>query len=183
MDIRTAITHHGLSESFSKFNESDEHNANNILLSREQAKIPVNCMRRRLRKRRQTAGCLLRIHRQSNKPPLSSILLAKVQSLEKKIDDARLNYRWDIQNCNILCFTESWLNDDTNNIQQAGYTLYQQDRTTASGKTRGAGLSIFVNKCTISKEVSNYCSPEEEYLIISCRPHYLPIESFHLYFS
>jgi hypothetical protein len=26
------------------------------------------------------------------------------------------------------------------------------------------------------KEVSRYCSPEVEYLMISCRPHYLPRE-------
>ena len=50
-------------------------------------------------------------------------------SLENKIDDlrGRLNYQRDIQNCNILCFTESWLNDDTINIQLSGYTLYRQD--------------------------------------------------------
>ena len=83
----------------------------------------------------------------------------------------------DIKNCNILCFTELWLNNDINNIQLAGYTLYRQDRTAASGKTRGDGLCIFVNNswCTISKEVSRFCSPEVEYLImISCRRHYLP---------
>ena len=44
----------------------------------------------------------------------------------------------------------------------AGYTMYQEDRTAAAGKTRGGGLCIFVNNswCTISKEVSNHCSPE-----------------------
>ena len=69
----------------------------------------------------------------------------------------------------------------TNNIQLAGYTLYRQDRTAASGKTKGGGLFIFVNKsrCTISKEVSRFCSPEVEYLMTICRPHYLQ-ESFHL---
>lgn len=145
LDIRTAITHHGLAENFFTFNEPDNPDANDILLSREQAQIPMIYMKRRQRKRGQQAGCLLRIRRQSNKPPLPSILLANVQSLEKKIDDARLNYQRDIQNSNILCFTESWLNDDTINIQLAGYRLYRQDRTTASGKKRGAGLSIFVN--------------------------------------
>jgi hypothetical protein len=106
-----------------------------------------------------------------NKPPLPSILLvANMQSLENKIDDLRgtLNYQQDIQNCSILCFTESWLNDDTINIQLAGYTLYREDRTAASGKTRSGGLCIFVNYswCTISMEVS----PEVDYIMISCRP-------------
>ena len=132
---------------------------NDILLSREQAQIPMICVKRRQRKRGRRVGCLLRICRRSNKPPLPSI--AKVKSLENKIDDlrTRLNYQLDIQNCNILRFMESWLNDDTVNIQVAGYTLYRQDRTAASGKTRGGGLCIFVNNnwCTISKEVSSYC--------------------------
>ena len=48
----------------------------------------------------------------------------------------------------------------------------------ASGKTRGGGLCIFVNNscCTIFKEVSRFCSPGVEYLMISCRPYYLPRE-------
>uniref|UniRef100_A0A8C7FJH4 Mitochondrial glutamate carrier 1 n=1 Tax=Oncorhynchus kisutch TaxID=8019 RepID=A0A8C7FJH4_ONCKI len=44
-------------------------------------------------------------------------------------------------------------------------------------KTRGGGLCLFVNNswCTKSniKEVSRFCSPEVEYLMISCRPHYI----------
>ena len=49
----------------------------------------------------------------------------------------------DIKTCNILCFTESWLTDDIKNIQLAGYTLYRQGRTAASGKTRG-GDDVFM---------------------------------------
>ena len=36
--------------------------------------------------------------------------------------------------------------------------------------------------CTISKEVSKFCSPEVEYLMISCRPHYLPREFSSVFF-
>ena len=102
---------------------------------------------------------------------MNNILLANLQSLENKIDDLRerINYQWDIQNCIILCFTESWMNDDIISIQLAGYTLYRQDRTAESGKTMVGGLCIFVNNswCTISKEVSRFCSPEMENLMIS----------------
>jgi hypothetical protein len=64
---------------------------------------------------------------------------------------------------------------DIGNNWLAGYMPYRQDRTAASGKTRGGGWCTFVNNswCTISKEVSMFCSPEVEYLMISCRPHYL----------
>ena len=91
---------------------------NDMLLSQEQAQIPVICVKRRRRKRVRRTGCLLRIHRQSNKPPLLSILLENVQTLENKMGDlrGRLNPQRDIQNCNILCITELWLNDDIINI-------------------------------------------------------------------
>jgi hypothetical protein len=132
-------------------------------------------------------GCLVRIRRRVANQPLPSVLLANIQSLENKWDKlkARIFYQRHIQNCNILCFTESWLNDDINNIQLVGYTLYRQDRTAASGKTRGGGLCLFVNNswCTISKEVSRFCSPEVEYLMISCGPQYLPRELSYVFFA
>ena len=64
------------------------------------------------------------------------------------------------------------------------YTLHQQDRTAASGKTRGGELRIFVNNSsyTISKEVSSYCSPEVEYLMINYRSPYLPREFSSVFF-
>jgi hypothetical protein len=179
------MTHHRLAEYFFSFNKSDEADANDILLSREQAQIPVICVKRSRRNRVRRAGCLLRICRWSNKPPLPSILLANVQSLDNKIDDlrGRLNYQRDIQNCNILCFTDTWLNNDTINIKLAGYTLHRQNRTVASGKTRGGGPCIFVNNsCTTSKEVSSYWSSAVDYLMINCRPHYLPTEFSTVFF-
>ena len=100
--------------------------------------------------------------------PLQSVLLDEVQPLDNKLDKvrSRISYQRDIKYCNILCFTESWLNYDMD-IQLTGYTLHE-----------GGGLCIFVNNrwCTKSKEVSRFCSPEVEYLMISCRPHYLPRE-------
>ncbi|XP_045553110.1 serine/threonine-protein kinase H1 homolog isoform X2 [Salmo salar] len=51
-----------------------------------------------------------------------------------------------------------WLNEDMDNIQLAGFSVHQQDRTATSGKTRGGGLCLFVNNscCAISniKDVS-----------------------------
>ena len=113
-------------------------------------------------------------------PPLPSVLLANVQSLDNNLDElrSRLSYQWDIKNCNILCFTGSWLNYDMDHIQLARFSVHWQDRTAASGKTKVGGLCLFVNnswciKCNIN-EVSRFFSPGVEYLIISCRPHYIP---------
>jgi hypothetical protein len=43
-----------------------------------------------------------------------SILLANVQSLDNKVDGLmeRISFQREIRNCNILCFTESWLSPD-----------------------------------------------------------------------
>ena len=144
-----------------------------ILLSRERNQIPVICVKKRQRERGLAANCKL---------PLLTFLLANMQSLENQMYDlqSRLYYQPDIKNCNILCFTESWLNNDTDNIELAGFSIHRQNREATSGKTRSRGVSLFVNNswCMMSniKEVLRYCSPEVEYLKISCRPHYLPRE-------
>jgi hypothetical protein len=111
--IRTVITHLKFF-----FHEPD---GREILQTPDQAQIPVILWRRKLRfcgKR-----CLVRIRRRVANLPLPSILLANVWSLENKWDKLKacISYQRDI-NCNILCFTESWLNDDIKNIQ-LGYTL------------------------------------------------------------
>ena len=78
------------------------------------------------------------------------------------------------KNCNILCFIESWPNDDMDNIQLTGLSVHRQDRTATSGRTKGGGVYLFDNNswCERSniKEVSRYCSPQVEYLMINCRP-------------
>ena len=114
--------------------------------------------------------CLVMISWRVGNRPFPSVLLANVQSLDNKIDYGHVYPTNGTIITNILCFTESWLNDDMNNIQLVVYTLYRQDRTAASGKTRCGGLCIFVNNswCTKSKEVSRFCLPDVEYLMISC---------------
>ena len=161
------------------FNESD---GRDILRIPDQVQIPIIRWRRKRRFCGKRSGCLVRIRRRVANLQFPSVLLANVQSLENKWDELKacISYQQDIKNCNIL----SWLNDDIKNIQLAGYTLYRQDRTAASGKIRCGGLYIFVNNswCTISKEVSRFCLPEVEYIMIICRPHYLPREFSSVFF-
>ena len=129
---------------------------------------------------KEVGGQGVRIRRRVSKPPLLSVLLANVQSLENKLDDLRLrlSYQRDIENCSILCFTKSWLNDEMDNIELADFYVFQQDKAATSGKRRSRGVSLFVNNCWSAmsniNEVLRYCSPEVEYLMISCRPHDLP---------
>jgi arginine/ornithine N-succinyltransferase beta subunit len=50
--------------------------------------------------------------------------------------------KWDIKNCNLLCFTELWLNDDTDNIELAEFSMHRQDREATSGKMRGKSVYL-----------------------------------------
>ncbi|KAI3376379.1 hypothetical protein L3Q82_016861 [Scortum barcoo] len=55
------------------------------------------------------AGVLVRLRKRENRPPLPSILLANVQSLDNKLDElrSRMAFQRDIKR--ILVFTETWL--------------------------------------------------------------------------
>jgi hypothetical protein len=99
LDIRTAITHLGLGKDFFNNNTSKK-DSHDILQTTHRADVPIICKRTR--------------RRQLGKLPLPSILLANVQSLDNKLDEVRskVSYQRDIKKCNIICFTESWLNDD-----------------------------------------------------------------------
>ena len=72
-------------------------------------------------------------------------------------------------------------------IDLAGLSMHRQNREATSGKTKGGGVCLFVSNswCAMSniKEVSMFCSPEVEYLMISCRPHYLPREFSSVFFK
>ena len=97
----------------------------------------VICMRKRRRYRGLRAGCLVRIRRRRvGKLPLPA-LIANVQSLDNELDEvqSRISYQWDIKNCNILCFTELWLNDDMD-IQLAGVA------TSVGGRRGGPKCSV-----------------------------------------
>ncbi len=57
------------------------------------------------------AGFRNRLRKRAHSPPLPSILLTNVQSLENKMDDlrARISFQWDIRDFKILCLSETWL--------------------------------------------------------------------------
>ncbi|KAK1784036.1 hypothetical protein P4O66_004356, partial [Electrophorus voltai] len=93
------------------------------------------------------------------------ILLANVQSLDNKLDDiwARIKFQRDIQDCNLLCFTESWLNPAVPNhtIQPAEFfSVHRMDRMADSGKSRGGGVCVMVNNswCNNANVVTLACS-------------------------
>ncbi len=142
--------------------------------------------RRRNKKHRgNSAGIRNRLRKRAHSPPLPSILLANVQSLENKMDDlrARISFQLDIRDCNIICLTETWLTPsvpDTAVTPSDNFSVLRMDRTAEAGKSKGGGVCFMINKewCdprNISS-LSRSCSPHLEHLSIICRPFYLPRE-------
>ncbi|KAK1802599.1 hypothetical protein P4O66_004169 [Electrophorus voltai] len=137
------------------------------------------------RPRGKRAGIRNRLRAPARRAPLPSILLANVQSLDNRLDDlrARIHFQRDIWDCNLLCFTELWLNPavPSQDIQPAEfYSVHCMDRMADSGKSRGGGVCVTVNNswCNNANVVTlaRSCSPNLELLTLKLRPFYLPQE-------
>ncbi|KAI4885370.1 hypothetical protein NFI96_008195 [Prochilodus magdalenae] len=129
------------------------------------------------------AGVRTRLTSKPVRAALPSILLSNVCSLENKLDCIRLQRttRRESRDCCVFVFTETWLSDRVPDaaIQLDGLASFRADRDSAlCGKTRGGGLCVYINTewCKNSVLVSSYCSPLVEFMIVRCRPFYLPRE-------
>ncbi len=156
-----------------------------ILRNNELNNDHLNNRRRRKKHCGRRAGIRNRLRKRAHSPPLPSILLANVQSLENKMDDlrARISFQWDIRDCNIVCLTETWLTPtvpDTAVTPSDNFSVLQMDRTAEAGKTKGGGVCFMINrKWCDPRNISillRSCSPHLEHLSIICRPFYLPRE-------
>ncbi|KAI4871695.1 hypothetical protein NFI96_011011 [Prochilodus magdalenae] len=101
------------------------------------------------RKRGKRGGLHARLKARAMRPPLPSLLLANVRSLENKLDElrARITTQREIRDCCALILTETWLSDSTPDsaIQLQTHSVHRGDRTAASGKNKGGGVCVFVN--------------------------------------
>ncbi|CDR18940.1 unnamed protein product [Oncorhynchus mykiss] len=181
LNIIAASTHHQYDQEYD-FREADPVFC---LSPRTTEWIPAGDPKKRLRKRRKRSGLLVRLRRRAHRAPLPSMLLANVQSLDNKVDEirARVAFQRDIRDCNVLCFTETWLTGETvsESVQPAGFSMHRADRNKhLSGKKRGGGVCFMVNETWCGhnniQELKSFCSPDLEFLTIKCRPHYLPRE-------
>ncbi len=122
-----------------------------ILRSTEVNKGCLNNTRRRKKHCGKCAGIRIRLRVRAHSPPLPSILLTNVQSLENKMDDlrARISFQRDIRDCNNLCLTETWLTPtvpDTAVTPSDNFSVLRMDRTAEAGKTKGGGVCFYINK-------------------------------------
>ncbi len=156
-----------------------------ILRITEVNKGYLNNPRRRKKHHVRRVGIRNRLRERAHSPPLPSILLANVQSLENKMDDlrARISFQRDIRDCNILCLTETWLMPSVPDMAvrpSDNFSVLRMDRTAKAGTTKGGGVCFMINKKWCDPRnisiLSRSCSPHLEHLSIICRPFYLPRE-------
>lgn len=139
------------------------------------------CCERR-KKRGKWAGVLARLKANPFKPPLPTTFFSNTRSIRNKMDEIRLGLttQRNIANCCSMIFTETWLDYTTPDaaIELAGLTVYRADRTADSGKKIGGGLCIYTNNswCTNTIVVERCCCPDVEFMLLKCRPFYLPRE-------
>ncbi len=68
-------------------------------------------LNKRSRRKGKRPGVLLRLRRRAFQPPLPTILLANVQSLDNKLCElrARISYQRETRDCCVICLTETWM--------------------------------------------------------------------------
>ncbi len=138
------------------------------------------CKRKQRRGKR--SGLRAKLKLNPHRPALPSVFLANVRSLANKIDELRLRITQRMFiDCNIMVFTETWLNSTIPNstIELEGCNIYRADRMAVdSGKSKGGGVCLYVNRswCSDAVITKSHCSADIEYIFIKCRPFYLPRE-------
>ena len=136
---------------------------------------------KRRKKRGSRGGIQNRLKRRGCRLPLPAITFSNVRSLQNKMDEISALSKLDgnFRRSSLLCFTETWLNEDISNTDLTGYTCIRFDRDRKkTQKQVGGGLCMFVNNSwatnyTVRETVS---SKHFEILTVSFRPHYLPRE-------
>ena len=162
MDIRATSTHQHYDQEYD-FPEADPLFG---LTPRTMDRIPAGDPKQRRRRRGRWSGLLVRLRSRASRAPLPSILLANVQSLDNKVDRirARVAFQRDIRDCNVLCFTETWLNRDTlsESVQPPGFFTHHADSNKhLSGKKKGGEVCLMINETWCDhnniQELKSFC--------------------------
>ncbi len=141
--------------------------------------------RKRRRKRGNRAGVLVRLRLRPLRPPLPTILLANIQSLDNKLCElrARISYQQETRDCCIICLTETRMSAvvPDSAIELTGFSVHRSDRTKElTGKSRGGGVCFFINNSWCNERnlhsIKSFCSPDLEFHMLLCRPFWLPRE-------
>ncbi len=110
------------------------------------------------------ASVLVRLRRSPLRPPLPTILLANVQSLDNKLCElrARISYQRETRDCCIICLTETWMSEmvPDSAIELTGNSVHRSDRMKElTGKSRG-GVSVSISTTRgVMKETYTLLNP------------------------
>ncbi|KAL0146554.1 hypothetical protein M9458_058185 [Cirrhinus mrigala] len=188
---RTFLLNIGRNKLF-KLNSADAEELNDLRLLRRPTQSPTPTpaprpqwrrlkRRERKQKRGKRGGIQARLAASPHKPAIPSIVLANVRSLDNKLDYIRLlrSSQRNVKDGCVFVSTETWLSDSVPDhaIRLDQLTCYRADRVVvAGGKTRSGGLCVYINDawCRDAVAVCKYCSPVLEFMVIKCRPFYLP---------
>ncbi len=129
-------------------------------------------------------GCIrARLRGNPTRTAIPSLMLSNVRSLENKLELIQLSRstQHETRDCCVFVFTETWLNDNIPDsaIQLHGLSCCRADRDSSlSGKTRRGSLCVYINKewCNNAAVLSKHCSSLVEFMVVKCRPFYLPWE-------
>ncbi len=134
--------------------------------------VAVPGERRQQRKWGLRTGVLVRLRKRENWP-LSSIILANVQSLDNKLDElrSRMAFQQHVKNCNVMVCTETWLDPSTPDSATVprGSPFTARTRKKIRG---GAREEVSVSWLTTSGAQMWSCSLHLEHLMIRCWPYY-----------
>ncbi|KAK0149973.1 hypothetical protein N1851_009261 [Merluccius polli] len=106
--------------------------------------------KKKKKKRGSRGGIRNRIKRRGSHFPLPTVTLSNVRSLQNKMHElsALIKFDRDFSRANLICLTETWLNEDIKNINLDGYSLVRYDRDTTQTAKRIGGpfRGVYVRK-------------------------------------
>ena len=138
------------------------------------------------RRRGRRAGVHVRNRRRGNRPVLPTIIYGNVRSIRNKTDEfaANCKYNREFRDTSFICMTETWLEskDSDGTVLVDNFNLVRSDRSTGR---QGGGVCIFINErwCKNVTVKDTYCDGNIEYLVVACRPFYLPREFGNVYIT
>ena len=91
---------------------------------------------------------------------------------------ALVRFEGDFRRSNLMCFTETWLTEDNDNILVPGFTIRTDRDSDKAQKSMGGGLCMFVSDSWATQYCvrERVCTRDFELLTVSFRPFYLPRE-------
>ena len=77
--------------------------------------------------------------KRGSRHPLPTITLSNVRALQNKTDEltALVRFDGDFRRSNLMCFNETWLIEDTDNILVPGFTAVRADRDSDTAQKSG----------------------------------------------